>query len=404
LKTAPLPTNEKERLEALLRYDILDTAFEKSYDDLVKLAASICDVPIALISLVDPDRQWFKSVFGVDARETPRDIAFCAHAILQRGPFIVSDTSKDERFADNPLVTSAPNIRFYAGIPLVTADDYALGTLCTIDRVPRELNAHQIEALKILADQVMSLMELRYTFKQLQLSASQLKHSNASKDKFISVLSKELRTPFHNVIGYAHMLEDDYETLEKEQIGSFAKEIHAAAKTTYQHLESLMQWSKLESGSMEFIPTPKPLEFIIADAVNSVMRSAEAKGIKISPTFMDAEVMVDRHMIHSLLQNLLSNAIKYSPQKSEILLNGEVKNGAVVISVSDLGVGMTPEQISRLFQIETTNSTLGTAGETGSGLGLLIAQKYAQCHGGNLEISSSAGEGTLVSFLIPVAA
>jgi signal transduction histidine kinase len=199
------------------------------------------------------------------------------------------------------------------------------------------------------------------------------------------------------------MLEDDYETLEKEQIGSFAKEIHSAAKTTYQHLESLMQWSRLETGSMEFIPTPKPLEFIIADAVNSVLRSAEAKGIKISSTFMDAEVMVDRHMIHSLLQNLLSNAIKYSPQNSELQLNGEVKNGAVVISLSDQGVGMTPEQISRLFQIETTNSTLGTAGETGSGLGLLIAQKYAQCHGGNLEISSCVGEGTIVSFLIPIA-
>ena len=165
--TAPVPKNEAKRLKVLWQYDILDTVPEEVFDDLTELAARICEAPIALISLVDEDRQWFKSKVGVTLTETSRDISFCAHAVKQQDLFIIPDASKDPRFADNPLVISEPKIRFYAGAPLITPDGYALGTLCVIDKVPRELRLEQKQALRVLARHVMTQLELRRHAKEL---------------------------------------------------------------------------------------------------------------------------------------------------------------------------------------------------------------------------------------------
>jgi len=158
---ARLPENEAERLEVLREYRILDTEAEQAYDDITALAAYLCEVPIAMISLVDESRQWFKSKLGLNRKETPRDVAFCAHAILQTEPLIVRDALKDTRFADSALVTRTPHIRFYAGFPLASPEGYALGTLCAIDRKPRRISPEQKTAMQALARQVIALLELR---------------------------------------------------------------------------------------------------------------------------------------------------------------------------------------------------------------------------------------------------
>ncbi len=158
-----LSSSERERLEALRRYEVLDRLPEPDFDDLVLLASALCETPIAAISLIDVDRQWFLARTGIDLRETPRELAFCAHAILQKELFVIADAREDERFSANPLVTDDPGIRFYAAAPLITPEGYALGTLCVLDQVPRELTARQGAALEALSRQVVGQLELRRT-------------------------------------------------------------------------------------------------------------------------------------------------------------------------------------------------------------------------------------------------
>src|SRR5215831_10922609 len=167
---APAASQEAARVAALDRYAILDTEPEQTFDDLVTLASYICKTPIAMLSLVDDRRQWFKARIGVQSQETAKELSFCAHAIQQEDLFIVPDTLKDPRFKENPLVLGEPHIRFYTGAPLVNEEGFALGTLCVIDRQPRELDSEQKEALWALSRLVLGQMELRQNLRLLKVA------------------------------------------------------------------------------------------------------------------------------------------------------------------------------------------------------------------------------------------
>ncbi|HEY9650181.1 MAG TPA: PAS domain S-box protein, partial [Coleofasciculaceae cyanobacterium] len=176
---AAFPAHETARLEALYQYKILDTNPEQAFDDFTRLAAQICETPIALMTFIDRDRQWCKSKMGLAITQTAREFSFCAHAILQNQLFIVPNTLADECFASNPFVTDTPYIRFYAGVPLITPQGYALGTLCVLDTVPRELKPQQLEALNILSRQVITQLELRRNLAELEQAtqeSQQLEH------------------------------------------------------------------------------------------------------------------------------------------------------------------------------------------------------------------------------------
>lgn len=224
---AGLPENEQVRLEALKRYNVLDTQAELAYDDIARLAATIAQTPIALISLIDENRQWFKSRMGLDAHQTSREIAFCAHAIRNpENTFIVPDAQEDARFADNPLVTGDPHIRFYAGAPLITPDNHALGTLCVIDRMPRELSQEQRESLEALSRLVVTQLELRrhaaelraaaetqaVALAQLQASQKQLEEANARLEE--RSLTDKL-TGIANRAGFDQRLHEEIERCKR---------------------------------------------------------------------------------------------------------------------------------------------------------------------------------------------
>lgn len=188
--SAPTPKNEVRRLKVLWQYDVLDTVPEEVFDELAELAAHICESPIALISLVDEDRQWFKSKIGVSVSETSRDISFCAHAIMGDGLFIVPDATKDAGFKDNPSVTGEPKIRFYAGAPLISPDGHALGTLCVLDKVPRTLRPDQEQALRVLARHVMTQLELRRHARDLSEARDLTHHAKAELGRAQSEIAR----------------------------------------------------------------------------------------------------------------------------------------------------------------------------------------------------------------------
>ncbi|MBD2109332.1 ATP-binding protein [Nodosilinea sp. FACHB-13] len=242
MRIAPLPDNEAERLKVLHSLSILDTAPEDSFDDLTRLASQICGTSIALVSLIDADRQWFKSRVGLLMTETHRDIAFCSHAILQSNLFLVPDTSTDERFSDNPLVTGDPHIRFYAGAPLMTSEGSAIGTLCVLDQEPRKLSVEQTESLKIISRQVARQIEQRRdlaSLAQISLDVHQIGEKlRLSQERFeLATLGSsggiwdwDMKTKevffsprWKNILGYAdheipNCLEEWFERLHPEDV------------------------------------------------------------------------------------------------------------------------------------------------------------------------------------------
>src|SRR5579859_10902 len=187
-----MSSKEAARVAALQRYAILDSEPEQAFDDLTLLASYVCKTPIALISLIDEDRQWFKSKVGISAKETSRDIAFCSTAIQQPDIFVVPDALKDERFCKNPLVVSEPNIRFYAGAPLINEDGHALGTLCVIDQTPRELVADQEMALKALSRLVLMQMEFRRNLMLLKDALSDRTREEHERERELKKVQEQL--------------------------------------------------------------------------------------------------------------------------------------------------------------------------------------------------------------------
>ena len=403
MQAARIPANEDERLAALHSYELLDTPAEATFDDITRLASYICGTPISVMTLVDADRQWLKSKVGLDASETPREQAFCAHTILGSEPLIVRDALADARFVDNPLVTGAPNIRFYAGVPLVTPDGYALGALCAIDRVPRDLDAAQLEAMSALADQVVQNMELRRSLLQLQKQALRLARVNEGKDQLFAMISHDLRSPMVGVLGMLELLAEESHKMSTKEVQHYLSVLAESTRQTFSLLESLLQWSLFESGQMSFHPQALLLDHIIADVLALTGVAAKKKSITLeATTHPHCKVQADPAMLRSVIQNLVANALKFTNAGGTVTVRSVVRGDRVEVAVEDTGIGVAPVVLAKLVE-GSGHSTPGTGGERGSGLGLRICRQFVEKQGGIFTARSESGKGTTFTFTLPLA-
>lgn len=396
MKIAPPTKNEVERLKALYDYDVLDTDAEKVFDDLSQLAAHICDTPITLISLVDPDRQWFKSTIGLDAKETPRDIAFCAHAIHQQEIFEVEDTLEDPRFFDNPLVTSAPSIRFYAGTPLITPTGHAIGTLCVIDNKPNKLTEKQRQALEVLGRSVISQMELRKSVKQL-------KQANQHKTEFLSNMSHELRTPLNGIIGFSRLLKDDAKLHNLPlKFADFLGHIDYSAKRLLNVVNSVIDISKIEAGKMQVQISPTQLKPLLEGLQGMLTILAADKEVDLSfdlTTSLPVFLAIDHAKVSQIITNLVHNAIKFTDSKRWVKVEFAWHNQELIITVADQGVGISTDDQAKLFN---KFQQVGMAKNSeGSGLGLSIIKSLVDILGGEIKVLSTLGSGSIFKVMLP---
>lgn len=394
---APKSKNENERLKTLFEYDILDTEAEKTFDDLTHLAAEICGTPISLISLVDPDRQWFKSKVGLDADQTEREIAFCSHAILQDELFEIQNALLDERFHDNPLVTSDPNIRFYAGTQLKAPNGQNIGTLCVISDSPKQLNESQKRALTLLGREVIAQLELRLKNKKLEIAT---KHKSA----FLSNVSHDIRTPLNAILGLSEISLNNKE-FKKCFADEYAciEQIQFSGKQLLSLVNTILDLSKIEAGKMELEITQCELPTYINNLYKSLKNEAEKKNIEFKLTFegtIPDIVMIDQTKLGQLITNIAGNAIKFTAAGKSIDLLLTTDANFLTITIIDQGVGIKKEDQELLFN-EFTQVGDSKKQQQGTGLGLAITQSLVNLMGGTISLSSQLNIGTKVSMKLP---
>lgn len=395
------PESESARLHALLECDVLDTAPEPAFDELTWLASRLCETPVSLISLIDEHRQWFKSRLGLDRSETPREMAFCAHAIQQSDDvMIVPDAALDPQFAENPLVVGEPHIRFYAGAPLRTSDGYAMGTLCVIDTRPRRLSGGQLDMLRALARQAAGQLDLRRTLSQLSEARRAAEDANIAKSMYLANISHEIRTPMTAIIGHSEILSDAARDLSK--LDESIHTIQRSGRHLLDLINSVIDMSRIESGSFPIELEQCSLLEIIGDVAALAREQAEKKGLALvveGDGSLPVRLATDAVRLRQILINLISNAIKFSKRGEVRLAVGACEDpgrgGAdLVFTVTDEGPGMTPDQVHGLFKPFSRCDDLRNAPFEGAGLGLAISRELARVLGGDIEVDTEPGRGS----------
>jgi signal transduction histidine kinase len=396
---AGYPSNERQRLAALRSFDILDTEAEEAFDRFTRIAARILDVPIALVSLVDEARQWFKSHHGIAATETPRDWAFCAYAVQNDALLVVDDATKDPRFADNPLVIGAPDIRFYAGAPLRTRDNFSIGTLCVIDSRPRRgLAPGQAELLSDLADAVVNQLYLHKT--SLDLQKAQL-----AQAQLVSTVSHELRTPLTSIKGSLGLVRSGVFGALPEDFKPMVDIAYTNCERLVLLINDLLDIEKMEAGRMEFHLGPVDLAVLLRQSVaeNDGYAVTHNVSFTLAEPLVSSTVIGDKDRLMQVMANLLSNAAKFSPEHGAIEAGLTRQDGIARIWISDHGPGIPESFQTRIFQKFSQADTSDGGQRGGTGLGLSICRAIIERHGGVIGFSTRQGAGTTFFFDLPEA-
>jgi signal transduction histidine kinase len=399
MKKPEIPKNEGERLEELHRLNILDSQQEKDFDDIVELVSIICEVPISLVTLIDEDRQWFKSKKGLEIDSTNRDISFCGHAINHDEVFIIENAVADERFYDNPLVKGDPNIRFYAGMPIKSGNGFNLGTLCVIDSKPKKLSELQIKALKILGRQVSKLIELRDKRNELQNKNDKLEALNELNNKIAGIISHDLKGPIGSL--YAYMNSDYINPENPEDMAQLFPLVKNNLKSLSELVDNLVGWSK-SINEVNFIEVK--MQDLVLDVFSLFEINAIEKDITLQSDIDEKlRVKADITMLKFIIRNLVNNAIKFTDGGSVKVEAKKIKDKKVNIKILDSGVGISTHLLERIKLKDKKVSTKGTRNEKGTGLGLQLVQEFLLIHKSELKIESEEGKGSEFSFILSMA-
>ncbi len=427
MKAPKIPSDEDDRLKALEAFEILDTLPELEFDEITQSAAEICDTPIALISLVDRDRQWFKSKQGLEASETSRAVSFCGHAINNpKELFEISDSTKDPRFHDNPLVTDHPNVIYYLGAPLLTSDGHALGTLCVIDNKPRQISDEAKTALKSLSQQVICKLEFKKQNLELESINERLRveieehkkteakltaardravEANRIKDQFLANMSHEIRTPLNGVVGITGLLLGN-PRIEPEQ-KELLQDLDFSAHHLLRILNDILDLTRIRENRLQF----KAVDFELPKFLNNLFRllfeSAEEKGIDFItdldnkiPTFANG----DPDRLGQIILNIAGNAIKFTEEGSVGInirvLSKKTEQLRIQFEVVDTGIGIPKENLERIFELFSQSDAGVNRKYGGSGLGLPIAKSLIEQFGGTLDVESTVGLGSTFRFTV----
>lgn len=393
-----VPFDEKARQKELESYSILDTLPESDYDNLIRIACQICQTPISFISLIDNDRQWFKSRIGIYDEETPRETAFCNHTIQSpEDVMIIMDARKDDRFSQHKIVLEREVI-FYAGIPLVSENGQPLGALCVMDTEPHELSDAQIESLRALSRQIIKLMELRRSKILLQETLSSLKLKNEELEHFAYVAAHDIKSPLNNITGLSELLLSTLGDKIQDEDSEVLDAINTSAKKLSKLVEGLLAYSKNDNILKENISEVKPEE------ISQYIRGLYAMHHEDLEFHLDSGIeamYVNRIALEQILLNLVSNAIKYNNKEViHITLSFTETDSHYQVGVKDNGPGIPKAYQQKIFRAFETMGSKDRFGDQGSGIGLATVKKLVHALGGRIDIKSPEEGGAEFIFTV----
>ena len=394
----PYPQDETSRLSVLESYNLMDSGPDKDYDAIARIASAVCGIPISLITFIDEKRQYFKSHIGTDFTENQRELSFCTYAIASSEDImIVQDATQDERFANNPMVTGPTKLVFYAGVPLINEDGFALGTICLLDQKKHDLSEEQIEALRSLGKQVVDKIELKRKITALETANQELINSNVLIQKFASMAAHDIKNPLTTILLTSQLLKSGTEKTGNERSMKLIDVNISSAKNLLTLVEEMLDYSR----SPGLLIARK--QTFTTRGLFDRMKSLVAVPDNFTVNFHSqiSEIFHSVIAMEQILLNLLTNAIRYNDKVNGIITATITEEtDFYLLEVADNGIGIPPAHHHQIFSANFTLNRTDRFENKGTGIGLSTVKDLVNALKGDIQLKSEPGEGSVftVSF------